>query len=85
MIGERLRVKIEMTNHTRRNANFDCLLFAGSDRQYERRVLAVAPNETAERNIDWAEGKNLIGKRLLLRAIEQEGNRVINYTFEVTR
>ncbi|MBB3209431.1 hypothetical protein FHS27_005271 [Rhodopirellula rubra] len=85
MVGDRLRVKIEMTNQTRRTANFDCLLFAGSDRQYERRVLAVGPGETAERNIDWTDGKNLIGQRLLLRAIEQEGNRVINYTFEVTR
>jgi len=83
LLGGPLRVKIEMTNKTRRSANFDCLLFAGVDRQYERRVLVVGPGETAERNIDWPDGGELVGKRLLLRAIEQGGARVINHTFEV--
>ncbi|MCM2373805.1 hypothetical protein [Aporhodopirellula aestuarii] len=83
LMGDRLRVKIEMTNQTRRTANFDCLLFAGSTRQYERRVLAIGPGETSERNIDWPNGQNLVGQQMLLRAIEQEGNRVINHTFTV--
>ncbi len=85
LIDDRLRVKIEMTNHTRRAAHFDCLLFAGGDRQYERRTLVVGPSETVERNIDWPDAADLVGQRLLLRAIEQEGARVINHSFEVVR
>ena len=84
LIGDSLRVKIEMTNHTSRRANFDCLLFAGSERQYERRILALNPGQTVYRNIDWTDGRNLVGTRMLLRAIEEDGDRVINHSFEVT-
>lgn len=80
--GGRLRVKIEMVNHTNRLTNFDCLLFAGRDRQYERRVLVLPPRDTVERNIDWPAGEKLLGTRMWLRAIEQDGNRVINHSFE---
>jgi len=85
LVGDRARVKIQMTNHTARAANFDCLLFAGSDRQYERRILVVGPGETAERIVDWPDGRDLVGTQMLLRAIEQNGPRVINHTFEVMR
>ncbi|WP_390179977.1 hypothetical protein [Rhodopirellula bahusiensis] len=78
----RLRVKIEMVNHTNRLTNFDCLLFAGRDRQYERRVLVLPPRDTVSRNIDWPNGKELLGTRMWLRAIEQDGNRVINHSFD---
>lgn len=77
-----LRVKIEMVNHTNRLTNFDCLLFAGRDRQYERRVLVLPPRDTVSRSIDWPNGKELLGTRMWLRAIEQDGNRVINHSFE---
>ncbi|WP_443217440.1 hypothetical protein [Rhodopirellula sp. P2] len=80
--GGRMRVKIEMVNHTNRLTNFDCLLFAGRERQYERRVLVLPPRETVERNIDWPLGSQLIGTRMWLRAIEQDGNRVINHSFD---
>ena len=83
LMGDRLQVKIQMTNNSGRNANFDCLLFAGSERQYERRVLVLSPGETAERNVDWPRGRELIGTRMLLRAIEQDGDRVINHAFTV--
>lgn len=83
LVGDRLQVKIQMTNNTGRSANFDCLLFAGSDRQYERRILVLGPGETTERNVDWPRGGELIGTRLLLRAIEQDGDRVINHAFDV--
>lgn len=83
LVGDRLQVKIQMTNNTGLGANFDCLLFAGADRQYERRILVLAPGETAERNVDWPRGAELIGSRLLLRAIEQDGDRVINHAFDV--
>ncbi|MFG0264408.1 MAG: hypothetical protein ACF8AM_04550 [Rhodopirellula sp. JB055] len=81
-LGGRMRVKIEMVNHTNRLTNFDCLLFAGRERQYERRVLVLPPRETVERNIDWPNGRKLIGTRMWLRAIEQDGNRVINHSFD---
>jgi len=84
LIDDRLNVKIQMINKTDRAANFDCLLFAGADRQYERRVLVLPPGGTVERNVVWSNGGELVGKQLLLRAIEQDGDRVINHTFKVT-
>lgn len=84
LIHDRLLVKIQMINKTNRPANFDCLLFAGADRQYERRILVLPPGGTIDRDIEWNNGAELIGKQMLLRAIEQEGDRVINHTFDVT-
>ncbi|TWT95074.1 hypothetical protein [Neorhodopirellula pilleata] len=84
LINDRLLVKIQMINKTNRPANFDCLLFAGASRQYERRIMVLPPGGTIDRNIEWNNGSELIGKQMLLRAIEQDGDRVINHTFEVT-
>lgn len=83
LLNGRLLVKVQMTNNTNRAANFDCLLFAGSDRQYERRILVVPPGETIDRNVEWENGGDLVGKRMLLRATEQDGDRLINHTFDV--
>ncbi|MEM9365292.1 MAG: hypothetical protein AAGD07_04790 [Planctomycetota bacterium] len=83
LIGDRLRVVFELTNETERAAEFDCLLFASADRQYQRRLIAVGPGETLRRTIDWPRGRELRGKTMLLRAVQQEGRRVINHRFEV--
>ena len=83
LIGGQMRVKMEMSNRTDRAATFDCLLFAGGDRQYERRVLVLPPGGSIERIVQWDDGRQLIGNRMLLRAIEQNGDRVINHAFEV--
>ena len=83
LIGDRLRVVFEITNETDRGAEFDCLLFASADRQYQRRLIAVGPGETVRRTIDWPRGRELRGKTMLLRAVQQEGRRVINHRFEV--
>jgi hypothetical protein len=83
LIGDQLQVKVQMTNKTDRYANFDCLLFAGKDRQYERRILVLKPGETVERNVVWPRGGELVGTRMFLRAIEQDGDRVINHAFDV--
>ncbi|SMP53946.1 hypothetical protein SAMN06265222_104180 [Neorhodopirellula lusitana] len=85
LIGNTVRVKVQMTNHTQRRANFDCLIFAGRERQYERRIISLNPGETVYRNVDWPNGEDLIGQQMLLRAIEEDGDRVINHAFEVVR
>lgn len=81
--GGMLRVKIELTNRSDQLAHFDCLLFAAGNRQYERRTLVVAPGVSVVRTVDFPRGRELVGTRMLLRAIEQNGDRVINHTFEV--
>jgi len=83
LVAGQMQVTMEMSNRTARPATFDCLLFAGGERQYERRVLALPPGGSIERVIRWDNGRQLIGSRMLLRAIEQNGDRVINHAFEV--
>ncbi|MEM8911635.1 MAG: hypothetical protein AAGC97_07695 [Planctomycetota bacterium] len=83
VVQDRGIVKIELANRTARAARFDCLIFAGGDRQYERRTMSVPAGDTIERSVDFENVKPLIGRRMLLRAVEQNGNRVINQTFEL--
>ncbi|MEM6366547.1 MAG: hypothetical protein AAF745_19125, partial [Planctomycetota bacterium] len=85
MVGTTGQVKIEMANRTDQAANFDCLLFSGPDRQYERRTLVLAAGEVIQRMIELPDASGLVGRQMLLRAVERNGNRVINHTFDMTR
>ncbi len=80
-----LRVQIEMTNEGTRPQSYDCLLFPPPDRQYQRQFVTIKPGETIRREIYWPDGDRLIGQRMLLRAVEQDGRRVLNYAIDVTR
>jgi hypothetical protein len=80
-----LRVRIELTNRTRYAQSYDCVLFPPPGRQYKRRLITIRPDETQSREILWDNGAELIGKRMLLRAIERDGRRVLNYSIDVTR
>ncbi len=80
-----LRVQIELTNHSARQQPYDCMLFPPPGRQYQRRLLTVEPGETIKREFYWPDGDQLVGKTMLLRAAEQDGQRVLNYLIDVTR
>ncbi|MGB7324576.1 MAG: hypothetical protein WBD31_06875 [Rubripirellula sp.] len=83
--GNELRVQIEITNRSSRSQSYDCLLFPPPGRQYQRRFVTIEPGETTRREIFWPNGGELVGKRMLLRAVEQDGSRVLNYPIDVTR
>lgn len=80
-----LRVQLEITNQSQHEQSYDCLLFPPANRQYQRRFVKIAPGETIRRDIYWADGRELIGQPMLLRAVEHDGPRVLNYPIEVTR
>lgn len=80
-----LRVQVELTNHASRPQPYDCMLFPPPGRQYQRRLLTVQPGETITRKFYWTEGEQLVGQQMLLRAAEQDGQRVLNYAIDVTR
>ncbi len=81
--SDELQVTMEMTNATSRSLSYDCMLFPPPGRQYQRRYVRAAPNETTTRDFFFSGGRELAGGRMLLRAIEQDGRRVLNYEAEV--
>ena len=80
-----LRVQVELTNHASRPQPYDCMLFPPPGRQYQRRLLTVQPGQTITRQFYWPDGEQLVGKMMLLRAAEQDGQRVLNYAIDVMR
>ncbi len=83
--GNELRVQVEITNRSLRTQSYDCLIFPPPGRQYQRRFVTIAPGETIRREVFWPDGDELLGKRMLLRAVEQDGNRILNYPVDVIR
>ena len=80
-----LRVQLEMTNRTVESQSYDCILFPAAHRQYQRCFLEVPAGQTVRRTVHWRDGEELAGKKMLLRADEQDGPRVFNHSFETTR
>ena len=81
-----LKVQIEMTNRSSRKQSYDCMLFPpqGSQSQYQRRFITIQPGEMIRKEIIWQQGESLVGGKMLLRAVEQDGRRVVNHAFDVT-
>ena len=79
-----LQVRIQMINHSNVTQSYNALLFAPG-RQYHSTFLTIKGNETLHKDIYFADGEELVGRRMTLRAIEQDGNRVLNYTFDGRR
>ena len=61
------------------------MLFPPPGRQFKRRFVTVGPGETERREFFFANGADIINQRMLLRAIEEDGNRVVNYPVDVIR
>lgn len=83
LIRDELQVQIEMTNRTSQPKAFDCLLFPPPGRQFQERVITVAPGATVRRNFFWSDAKSLVGKEMTMRAVEQDGPQVINYRSKI--
>tara|TARA_R110002049_G_scaffold285698_1_gene466772 strand:+ start:194744 stop:197689 length:2946 start_codon:yes stop_codon:yes gene_type:complete len=80
-----LMVSVEMVNRSPRSQAYDCMLFPPPGRQYMRRLITIRPGESARRDYLLNNGAELIGKKLLLRAAEEDGDRVLNYEIDVRR
>ncbi len=82
--GDELLVLLTMTNRTDQPQQYDCLLFPPGVRQYQRRQIAIPGGATVKRLFPWSDGQSLVGQKMLLRAVEQNGDRVLNYSVEAT-
>lgn len=84
-VGQSLVVQLQLRNRSGKEQQYDCLLFPPDGRQYQRRQIGVAVGETVRRDFVWEDGESLIGKTMLLRAVEQGGGRILNQSINVTR
>ena len=79
-----LRVRIDITNRSTRRQAYNAHLFAPG-RQYQSAFVEIKPDETVRREIYWKNGRDLVGQKMILRAREQDGDRVMNYSIDVNR
>jgi hypothetical protein len=79
----RLLVRQEITNLSSVVKQFDCYVFAPGRRR-QRQVALVEIGQTTVREFIWGDGRELIGRDLLLRAEQQGGDRTLNYRFSAT-
>ena len=80
-----LEVEIEMTNLSSKSLSYDCMLFPGAGRQYERKFITIGAGTTTRRVFYFSAARSLVGKTMLLRAGEEDGLRILNYEFTVHR
>lgn len=81
--GGELLVLLSMTNRTTEPMQYDCMMFPPGGRQYQRRQIVIPPGESVKRLFPWEDGASLVGQTMLLRAIEQNGSRVLNQVVEI--
>ena len=78
-----IRVRIEMTNTSPKVQSYDCMLFPPPGRRYQVRFMTIPPGQTVRRDFLWPYASDLRGETMLMRAVEQDGNRVLNYDVEL--
>jgi len=79
-----LIVEEHLTNLSDRPLSFQCVLFAPDRRRQTRQVINLGRERTTLKFV-LADGEELIGKKLWLRAEEIGGPRVLNYTIVAER
>lgn len=84
-VDDTLVVQLQLRNSSDKDQLYDCLLFPPEGRQYQRRQIGVAAGATVRRDFTWEDAQSLIGKTMLLRAVEQGGGRILNQSINVTR
>jgi hypothetical protein len=84
LVSGELLIFLTMTNHSPSESQYDCMLFPPGGRQYQRRQITIPPGATVKRLFPWTDGQSLVGQKMLLRAVEQNGARVLNRVIEVT-
>lgn len=82
--SDELRVRIDITNQSAQTQAYNANLFAPG-RQFQNAFIIIKPGQMTRREIYWERGKQLVGKQMRLRAREQDGDRVMNYTIDVNR
>lgn len=80
--GGDLELRLQMTNESDEDLAYDCLVFPGPGRQYDRRIVGIDAGKTETRFFRWPDGQSLIGGTILIRATERDGRRVLNYAIE---
>lgn len=80
---DNLIVRLEMENSSDERQSYDCRLFPPG-RQYQRQTVSVNAGQRVRREFSLPNGGQLMGKTILLRAAEQDGRRVLNYTVQAT-
>ncbi|MGV3486317.1 MAG: hypothetical protein ACO1RT_17995, partial [Planctomycetaceae bacterium] len=83
LAGDELLVLLSMSNRTQQPQQYDCMLFPPGGRQYQRRQVIIPAGTTTKRLFPWPKGAELVGQKMLLRAIEQNGDRVLNQVVDV--
>ena len=79
LLGTIMLVQLEFTNTSTRRLSYRCHLFPQNGRQDERLRVSIDPGKTVKQYFRLANGEELIGKTMWLRAIEQDTQRILNY------
>jgi hypothetical protein len=79
-----LEITPQLTNFTNQPISFQCVLFA-PDRRREAQQLMANPNGQSTLVFLLPHGEQLLGKKIVLRAAEIGGGRVLNYTIAAER
>ncbi len=80
MVGDEMLVRLELTNSGSRTRTYQFILFPRNGRQDKRLIVSVEPGRTEKRYFGFVDGEELIGQTMWLRAVEQDSDRVLNYT-----
>jgi hypothetical protein len=78
-----LVVEQVMTNSEEELVDFNCYLYADGYRRQRTQVYRLGSEEHRKRYL-YPGGASLVGKQLLLEAVEIEGSRILKYEFTVT-
>ena len=79
---EELEIVQRLVNQTGRKVSYRCQLFIPNRRRLTTQIIDLGPGQDVK-TYHLAEGKELIGKTLWLRAAEVDGPRILNYRFVV--
>lgn len=84
LVEGELLVFLTMVNRTDKPQQYDCMMFPPGGGQYQRRQVIVPAESTVKRLFPWGSGDAMVGQKMLLRAVEQNGDRVLNQVVEIT-
>ena len=74
---------IEVSNRTPYAQAYDWLIFPPPQHPYQMRYVVVPAGQTIRRRFRWEGAAETRGGRMLLRASQRDGQRVINHAFDI--
>lgn len=84
IVNRRALVRVTFRNTADDSRRYDCFLFPPGGGQYQRRQVTVPAGATVHRDFSWDNGDEMVGKTLLLRAIESQAGRILNRPITIT-